>query len=198
MNPDDFKKEIQSLDNTAWLDFLQWVNIDEYERRKALPLVSEAEAAVIKKLQDQGLITKPDALTDPENLPEDVSDIPEWIDPKNDPTAAYRYGDIIRVGDRVYIGNVAELIYDKPSLETTPNKWVDITPTPPDKEDGSLDKPFTWRIGFDFKEGQYVKHSDTVYKVLRDHEAVDPEITPDKELGFNYEKVTAEEGSNEA
>lgn len=69
------------------------------KRRESLPAVEEAQAKVVKELQDAGKLPPPDALTDESQLPESadsLDDVPKWNNPGIDHSMMYRRGDIVR------------------------------------------------------------------------------------------------------
>ena len=92
---EDLKKQVQALNSTDWQEFLNWVIGDERNRRESLPAVEQAQAEIVKELQDAGKLPLPDALTNPEELPADIDDVPEWVNPGTDHSAMYREGDIV-------------------------------------------------------------------------------------------------------
>lgn len=93
---EELQKQVQALDAQNWQTFLNWIVGDERNRREAQPAIEQAQAEIVRELQDAGKLPLPDALTDPEELPEDASDVPEWVNPGTDHSAMYREGDIVR------------------------------------------------------------------------------------------------------
>ncbi|CAB1035927.1 hypothetical protein AY551_01270 [Corynebacterium diphtheriae bv. gravis] len=195
------KKEIMGLADQDFDILLRWAGGEEYNRRKATPLVNAAQAEVVKALQDEGKLTKPDALTDPEKLPEDVSDIPEWADPRTDHAAMYRRGDIVRVGEKIYLSQFDGLNHWQPgATDVLPTIWLDITPLPKITDDqgheveaGTVKNPIPWKAGIELREGQYTTHGGKLYRVTRDVETLDPTHTPDTLIGHFYEEATPED-----
>ncbi|KJJ60000.1 hypothetical protein NG01_04255 [Corynebacterium diphtheriae] len=195
------KKEIMGLEDLDFDILLRWAGGEEYNRRKATPLVNAAQAEVVKALQDEGKLTKPDALTDPEKLPEDVSDIPEWANPGVDHASMYRRGDIVRVGEKIYQSQFDGLNHWTPGGEgVLPTIWLDITPLPKitdeqghEVEAGTAKNPIPWKAGIELHEGQFTTHGGKLYRVTRDVETLDPTHTPDTLIGHFYEEATPEE-----
>lgn len=93
---EELKTQVQALNADDWQTFLNWIVGDERNRREAQPAIEQAQAEIVRELQDAGKLPLPDALTDPEELPEDASDVPEWVNPGTDHSAMYREGDIVR------------------------------------------------------------------------------------------------------
>ncbi|CAB0877629.1 hypothetical protein FRC0405_00519 [Corynebacterium diphtheriae] len=195
------KKEIMRLADQDFDILLRWAGGEEYNRRKATPLVNAAQAEVVKALQDEGKLTKPDALTDPEKLPEDLTDVPEWANPGVDHASMYRRGDIVRVGGKIYQSQFDGLNHWQPgATDVLPTIWLDITPLPkklgPDGREitpGTEGYPIPWRAGLELHEGQYVTESGALYRVLRDIETIDPTHVPSTLLGNFYELVKSRE-----
>lgn len=208
MSLDVLKKEITELPDQDFDVLLRWAGGEEYNRRKATPLVNAAQAEVVKALQDEGKLTKPDALTDPEALPEDAADVPEWADPHTDHAAMYRKGDIVRIEEKIYQSQFDGLNHWKPGATgVLPTIWLDITPLPKvidslghEVEAGTAKNPIPWKAGIELHEGQFTTHGGKLYRVTRDVEALDPTHTPDTLIGHFYEVATPEEefGEDEA
>ncbi|MES3669625.1 hypothetical protein [Corynebacterium diphtheriae] len=195
------KKEIMGLEDPDFDILLRWAGGEEYNRRKATPLVNAAQAEVVKALQDEGKLTKPDALTDPDRLPEDLTDVPEWANPGVDHAAMYRRGDIVRVGEKIYQSQFDGLNHWQPAGEgVLPTIWLDITPLPKitdeaghEVEAGTVTNPIPWKAGIELHEGQYTTHDGKLYRVTRDVETLDPTHTPDTLIGHFYEEATPED-----
>ncbi|WP_042874715.1 hypothetical protein [Corynebacterium ulcerans] len=155
MSLDVLKKEITELPDQDFDVLLRWAGGEEYNRRKATPLVNAAQAEVVKALQDEGKLTKPDALNDPEALPEDAADVPEWADPHTDHAAMYRKGDIVRIEEKIYQSQFDGLNHWKPGATgVLPTIWLDITPLPKvidslghEVEAGTAKNPIPWKSG---------------------------------------------------
>lgn len=93
------KQQIQALNGVDFAELRRWIFDDEVQRRQALPAVQEAQAGVVKELQDAGKLPLPDALTDMAQIPadaENLDDVPEWVNPGVDHSMMYRMGDIVR------------------------------------------------------------------------------------------------------
>ncbi|ATZ08301.1 hypothetical protein BOR84_10750 [Corynebacterium striatum] len=95
MTFEQVKQDIQQLTDDEVEKLGVWIYGDERERRSTLKAVEQAQAEVVKELQDAGKLPLPDALTDPEKLPAAISDVPEWVSPGTDHSMMYREGDII-------------------------------------------------------------------------------------------------------
>lgn len=166
MSVEAVKEQVKKLTDPEWGEFFIWAGTQEYQRRQALPLVNSAQAEVVKALQDEGKLTKPDALTDPDKLPEDLTDVPEWANPHTDHAAMYRRGDIVRVGEKIYLSQFDGLNHWQPGGEgVLPTIWLDITPIPKitdeaghEVEAGTVKNPIPWRAGIELHEGQYTTH----------------------------------------
>lgn len=195
------KKEIMGLADQDFDILLRWAGGEEYNRRKATPLVNAAQAEVVKALQDEGKLTKPDALTDPDKLPEDLTDVPEWANPGVDHASMYRRGDIVRVGEKIYQSQFDGLNHWQPgATDVLPTIWLDITPLPKITDDqgheveaGTAQNPIPWKAGIELHEGQYTTHGGKLYKVTRDVETLDPSHTPDTLIGHFYAEATPED-----
>lgn len=201
MSLETLKKEIIGLEDQDFDVLLRWAGGEEYNRRKAAPLVNAAQAEVVKALQDEGKLTKPDALTDSDKLPEDITDVPEWANPGVDHAAMYRRGDIVRVGEKIYLSQFDGLNHWQPgATDVLPTIWLDITPLPKitdgqghEVEAGTAKNPIPWRAGIELHEGQFTTHGGKLYKVTRDVETLDPTHTPDTLIGHFYEEATPED-----
>ncbi|CAB0943828.1 hypothetical protein FRC0474_00662 [Corynebacterium diphtheriae] len=201
MSVETLQKQVENLTTDEWTEFFAWCGTVEYPRRKAQPLVDEAQAEVVKALQDEGKLTKPDALTDPDKLPEDLTDVPEWANPGVDHAAMYRRGDIVRVGEKIYLSQFDGLNRWAPGGEgVLPTIWLDITPLPKITDDqgheveaGTAKNPIPWKAGIELHEGQFTTHGGKLYKVTRDVETLDPTHTPDTLIGHFYEEATPED-----
>lgn len=201
MSVETLQKQVESLTTDEWTEFFAWCGTVEYSRRKAQPLVDEAQAEVVKALQDEGKLTKPDALTDPDKLPEDITDVPEWANPGVDHASMYHRGDIVRVGEKIYLSQFDGLNHWQPgATDVLPTIWLDITPLPKITDDqgheveaGTAKNPIPWRAGIELHEGQFTTHGGKLYKVTRDVETLDPTHTPDTLIGHFYEEATPED-----
>ncbi|CAB0927480.1 hypothetical protein FRC0470_02045 [Corynebacterium diphtheriae] len=201
MSLEAVKEQVKKLTDPEWDDFFTWAGTQEYQRRQALPLVNSAQAEVVKALQDEGKLTKPDALTDPDRLPEDITDVPEWANPGADHAAMYRRGDIVRVGEKIYQSQFDGLNHWQPGGEgVLPTIWLDITPVPKvtdeqghEVEAGTVENPIPWKAGIELHEGQFTTHGGKLYRVTRDVETLDPTHTPDTLIGHFYEEATPED-----
>ena len=164
------QKQIQALNSTDWQAFLAWIVGDERNRRESLPAVEQAQAEVVKELQDAGKLPLPDALTDPEKLPEDASDVPEWVNPGTDHAAMYREGDIVRYQGRIVRSTHKGLNSWEPgTLGFDWRIWEDITPTA-EVEDPATGETITeWRPGIAATVGMQLTYNGTTYEVIQAH-----------------------------
>ncbi|HAT1504267.1 TPA: hypothetical protein I8W56_002357, partial [Corynebacterium striatum] len=87
MSIEQIKESIQQLTDDEVDQLGVWIYGDERERRSTLKAVEQAQAEVVKDLQDAGKLPLPDALTDAEKLPAAISDVPEWANPGTDHSA---------------------------------------------------------------------------------------------------------------
>lgn len=101
MTIEQIQAQIQALTDDEYIDLRVWMGSEERSRREAQPAIEQAQAEVVKELQDAGKLPLPDALTDAEKLPEAASDVPEWRDPGTDHSMMYREGDIVRYKGQV-------------------------------------------------------------------------------------------------
>lgn len=130
MTIDQVKQNIQQLTNSEVEQLGVWIYGEEMNRRAAQPAIEQAQAEIVKDLQDAGKLPLPDALTDAEALPEDTSDVPEWVNPGTDHSAMYREGDIVRYKDRIVRSTHKGLNSWEPgTLNFDGRIWEDITPT---------------------------------------------------------------------
>ncbi|WP_018024372.1 carbohydrate-binding protein [Corynebacterium ulceribovis] len=121
---------LQTLTKTQFDAHLRAV-LAEQDRRRALPHVEQAQANVVKELQDAGKLPLPDALSDPDHLPENLDDIPAWANPGTDHSAMYRHGDIVSHDGRVWQSTHPHLNHWEPGATGIDNRvWRDITPKP--------------------------------------------------------------------
>lgn len=174
MSVETLQKQVENLTTDEWTEFFAWCGTVEYPRRKAQPLVDEAQAEVVKALQDEGKLTLPDALTDAEHLPEDLSEIPAWAHPHTDHSAMYRQGDIVTHKTRVWQSTHPGLNHWEPGAQGVDSRvWEDITPQPNEgsHEDEESDGSATtqWQAGLDLKAGDTVSYQGAAYEVLQDH-----------------------------
>lgn len=177
MSVEALKQQVQALTPEEWGEFFAWCGTVEHARRQAQPLVDQAQAQVVAELQDAGKLPRPDALTDPEKLPEDTSDIPAWANPHTDHSAMYRQGDIVAHKQRVWVSNHPGLNHWEPGAVGVDSRiWEDIIPQPePEPDDMGEDEPFEgpvtahWQAGLELKKGDTVTFEGTTYQVLKDH-----------------------------
>ncbi|MDH4657366.1 hypothetical protein J7S19_01825 [Corynebacterium pyruviciproducens] len=169
---EELQKQVQALSAEDWQTFLSWIVGDERDRREALPKVEQAQAEVVKELQDAGKLPHPDALTDAEELPAAISDVPEWVNPGTDHSAMYREGDIVRHNSRVVRSTHKGLNHWEPGTHGVDEHiWLDIThryPTPQPEEPGTGEvRPFA--PGLDVVEGDILSYEGAHYRVRSAH-----------------------------
>ena len=174
---EDLMKQVQALNSTDWQEFLNWIVGDERNRRESLPAVEQAQAEVVKELQDAGKLPLPDALTDPEELPEDASDVPEWVNPGADHSAMYREGDIVRHNGRIvrsthkglnswepgvlnYDGRIWEIIG-----EEQPETPAEDAVEPPTASESAPE----WKPNIAVKPGERYTFQGETYEVIQAH-----------------------------
>lgn len=143
----------------------------ERTRRDEQLAVEQAQAEVVKELQDAGKLPLPDALTNPEKLPEDVSDVPEWVNPGTDHSMMYREGDIVRHDGRIVRSTHKGLNHWEPGAHGVDEHiWLDITDrstTQPEEPGTGEVRPFA--PGLDVAEGDIVSYEGAHYRVLSAH-----------------------------
>ena len=167
---EDLKKQVQALNSTDWQEFLNWIVGDERNRRESLPAVEQAQAEVVKELQDAGKLPLPDALTDPEKLPEDVSDVPEWVNPGTDHSAMYREGDIVRHNGRIVRSTHNGLNSWEPgTLGFDGRIWEDITPATSEEDPATGETITQWRPGIAATVGMKLTYNGATYEVIQPH-----------------------------
>lgn len=75
--------------------------LKELKRREAQPLIEEAQAQVVKELQDAGQLSAPEAAREVPTEKEKYADVPVWQDPGTEHHKMYRPGDIVRFGNKL-------------------------------------------------------------------------------------------------
>ena len=161
------------MDDTALNAFYGWVakQPSAREQQRAEEKAAEtAQAQVVQELQDAGKLPLPDALTDPEKLPEDVSDVPEWVNPGTDHSMMYREGDIVRYEGRIVRSTHSGLNHWEPgTLGFDGRIWEDITPTA-EVEDPATGETITeWRPGIAATVGMKLTYNGATYEVIQPH-----------------------------
>ena len=167
---EELKTQIQALNAQDWQQFLNWVISDERTRRDAQPAVEQAQAEVVKELQDSGKLTKPDALTNAEKLPADISDVPEWVNPGTDHSMMYREGDIVRHNGRIVRSTHSGLNHWEPgTLGFDGRIWEDITPAETTEDPATGETITEWRPGITTTVGMKLTYNGTTYEVIQAH-----------------------------
>ena len=193
MTIEQVKESIKQLTNDEVDQLGVWIYGDERERRATLKAVEEAQAEVVKALQDEGKLPLPDALTDAEKLPEDANDVPEWRDPGTDHASMYREGDIVRYKDKL-VRSIHKGLYSwEPGVLNCDGRiWEDITPKTPDEEpkaetkdeapEPAAEKPADFKTPTGahdaYAKGTKVTYNGAVYESLIDANAYSPDAYP--------------------
>ncbi|ERS41816.1 MULTISPECIES: hypothetical protein [unclassified Corynebacterium] len=192
---EDIKKQIQALNGVDFAELRRWIFDDEVQRRQAQPAVEQAQAEVVKELQDAGKLPLPDALTDPEKLPVTISDVPEWVNPGTDHSMMYREGDIVRYGDKLVRSTHPGLNHWEPgTLALDGRIWEGITPKTPEEPEAEaseeetqapeppVEQPeaFKQPTGAHdaYAKGAKVTYNGAVYESLIDANAYSPDAYP--------------------
>ena len=164
------KEQVQALNAQDWQQFLAWIVGDERARREAQPAVEQAQAEVVKELQDAGKLPQPDALTDPEKLPADIDDVPEWVNPGTDHSAMYREGDIVRHDGRIVRSTHKGLNSWEPgTLGLDGRIWEDITPAAETEDPATGETITEWRPGIAATVGMKLTYNGATYEVIQPH-----------------------------
>ncbi|HCT3317087.1 TPA: hypothetical protein OTT42_001941 [Corynebacterium striatum] len=172
MTIEQIKESIQQLTDDEVEKLGVWIYGDERERRATLKAVEQAQAEVVKELQDAGKLPLPDALTDAEKLPAAISDVPEWVNPGTDHSMMYREGDIVRHNGRIVRSTHKGLNHWEPGAHGVDEHiWADITdrytnPQPEEQKTGEV-RPFA--PGLDVTEGDILEYEGAHYRVLSAH-----------------------------
>ena len=167
---EELQKQVQALNATDWQQFLTWIVGDERNRREAQPAVDQAQAEVVKELQDAGKLPLPDALTDTEELPEDVSDVPEWVNPGTDHSMMYREGDIVRYEGRIVRSTHSGLNHWEPgTLGFDGRIWEDITPVAAEENPATGETITQWAPGIVATVGMKLTYDGSAYEVVQAH-----------------------------
>ena len=170
MTVQDIQDQIRKLDDAQFQQLLAWVVTPERTRREAQPAVEQAQAEVVKELQDAGKLPLPDALTNAEELPADVSDIPEWVNPGTDHSAMYREGDIVRYRDRIVRSTHSGLNHWEPgTLGFDGRIWEDITPAETTEDPATGETITQWRPGIAATVGMKLTYNGATYEVIQEH-----------------------------
>lgn len=172
MSIEQIKESIQQLTDDEVEKLGVWIYGDERERRSTLKAVEQAQAEVVKELQNAGKLPLPDALTDPEKLPDAASDVPEWVNPGTDHSMMYREGDIVRHQGRVVRSTHKGLNHWEPGAHGVDEHiWLDITDryTNPQTEEPGTGEVRPFAPGLDVAEGDIISYEGAHYRVLSAH-----------------------------
>ena len=144
--------------------------VRERTRREAQAAGEQAQAEVVKELQDAGKLPLPDALTNPEELPADIDDVPEWVNPGTDHSAMYREGDIVRYRDRIVRSTHKGLNSWEPgTLGFDGRIWEDITPAETTEDPATGETITQWRPGIAATVGMKLTYNGATYEVIQPH-----------------------------
>lgn len=169
---EELKTQVQALNAQDWQTFLNWVVGDERERRQAQPKVEQAQAEVVKHLQDAGKLEKPKVATE-EQAKKDAAQVPEWRDPGTTHSLMYRYGDVVRYQGKLVRSTHKGLNHWAPgTLGFDGRIWEDITPkTQPEKPaEGTAGGSTTaWKPGLAVKTGEQYTYNGATYQVVQPH-----------------------------
>ena len=168
---EELQKQVQTLSAEDWQQFLNWVVGDERTRREAQPAVEQAQAEVVKELQDAGKLEKPDAATvkDAKAKPDAV---PEWENPMTDHSKMYRANAVVAHNDRIWESRHPGLNHWEPGATGVDERiWADITNQVKGTEPGNNTAggviPFA--PGLPVQEGDIVEYGGHQYRVLSPH-----------------------------
>lgn len=171
---DTIKDSIQALDNAGFANLLRWMYGEEQPRREAQPVVEQAQAEVVKDLQEAGKLPRPAAAT--VEQAEQGADIPDWVDPGTDHAKMYQQGDVVRFEGRVVRSTHPGLNHWRPgTLGLDGRIWEDITPAQNTPADDSEDAEGaeatlpTWRPGVAYLAGEEILHEGRRYRVIQGH-----------------------------
>lgn len=167
---EELKKQIQALSQDEYTALFVWMGNEEKSRREAQPAVEQAQAEVVKELQDAGKLTMPDALTNAEKLPADTSGVPEWVNPGTDHSMMYREGDIVRYGDKIVRSTHKGLNSWEPgTLGFDGRIWEDITPAETTEDPATGETIIEWRPGIAATVGMQLTYNGATYEVIQAH-----------------------------
>ncbi|MGV3071475.1 carbohydrate-binding protein [Corynebacterium phoceense] len=161
------------MDDTALNAFYGWVakQPSAREQQRAEEKAAEtAQAKVVQELQDAGKLPLPDALTDPEALPADASDVPEWVNPGTDHSMMYREGDIVRHEGRIVRSTHSGLNHWEPgTLGFDGRIWEDITPVESVEDPETGETITQWAPGIAATVGMKLAYNGATYEVIQAH-----------------------------
>ena len=167
---EELKTQVQALNAQDWQAFLNWVVGDERARREAQPAVEQAQAEIVKELQDAGKLPLPDALTNPEELPADIDDVPEWVNPGTDHSAMYREGNIVQHNGRIVRSTHKGLNSWEPgTLAFDGRIWEDITPVAAEENPATGETITQWAPGIVATVGMKLTYNGATYEVIQPH-----------------------------
>lgn len=164
------KTQVRALSADDWQTFLTWVVGDERTRRESQPAVEQAQAEVVKELQDAGKLPLPDALTDVEKLPASIEDVPEWRNPGTDHASMYREGDIVRYQGRIVRSTHKGLNSWEPGVLNYDGRiWEDITPVAAEEDPETGETITQWAPGIAATVGMKLTYGGATYEVIQAH-----------------------------
>ena len=170
MSVAELQDQIKKLDDAEFHQLLVWVVTPERNRRDAQPAVEQAQAEIVKELQDAGKLPLPDALTNPEELPADIDDVPEWVNPGTDHSAMYREGGIVRHNGRIVRSTHKGLNSWEPgTLGFDGRIWEDITPVAAEEDPETGETITQWAPGIAATVGMKLTYGGATYEVIQAH-----------------------------
>ncbi|HAT1243375.1 TPA: hypothetical protein I8V59_001609 [Corynebacterium striatum] len=170
MTIEQIQAQIQALTDDEYIDLRVWMGSEERSRREAQPAIEQAQAEVVKELQDAGKLPLPDALTDAEKLPEAASDVPEWRDPGTDHSMMYREGDIVRYQGRIVRSTHKGLNSWEPGVLNYDGRiWEDITPVAAEEDPETGETITQWAPGIAATVGMKLTYNGSTYEVIQAH-----------------------------
>lgn len=121
---DELKEAIEQLTTSELNQLIDWLFAYREDRLAADKVSPKVQAATILRLQNDGVIPRPDALT---VMPAsgDIDSVPEWVDPAGKLADMYQYGDIIAYEGKPYRSIFEGLNGEKP---TDIARWENLAP----------------------------------------------------------------------
>ncbi|ARM68444.1 hypothetical protein [Corynebacterium phage IME1320_01] len=172
MTFEQVKQDIQQLTDDEVDQLGVWIYGDERERRSTLKAVEQAQAEVVKELQDAGKLEKPKAVTLEEAIAA-PDKVPAWENPLTDHSKMYAQTNVITHNQRFWESTHAGLNSWEPGAQGVDEYiWRDVTgqvqPTAPEENTASPGAiPFA--PGLPVQEGDLIEHEGVTYKVLSAH-----------------------------
>lgn len=175
---------LTSLPTQEWGQLLGWVVSVEKPRRDASPAVEQAQAEVVKELQDSGKLTPPPAATEAQAT--EAGRAPDWQDPGTDHAAMYHEGDVVAHAGHLWVSRHPYLNSWEPGAQGVDGRiWEDITPKPAEETptEPGTDAPAgsrapQWAPGVQYVPGEEVTYNGASYRVQQAHTS-QADWTPD-------------------